>query len=239
MDASKRIVTREEWLEARKALLAKEKAFTRERDALTEARKAMPLEKVAPGYMFEGRAGKHSLADLFAGKKQLLVYHFMFAPEWEAGCKSCSLVAESFDHNVIHLAARDTSFVAVSRAPIEKLIAYQKRLGWTFPWVSSAGSTFNFDFQVSFRQDEVDAKTAVYNYRTGGVPSVEMPGFSTFLREGDDVLHAFSSFGRGVDALMNVYNLLDLTPLGRHEDGKGMFWVRRRDEYESGGVPFF
>lgn len=229
-----RIVTRQEWLEARKALLAKEKAFTRERDALSEARRALPLVRVEEAYTFETCSGPKSLADLFVGKKQLLVYHFMFAPSWEAGCKSCSLVAETFDRGVVHLAARDTSFVAVSRAPYAKLDAYRKRMGWTFPWVSSGESTFNFDFQVSFRDDDVEAKRPVdYNYAKMTFPFTEAPGFSAFLRDGAQVFHAYSTFGRGVDALMNVYNLLDHTPLGRQEEGRGMSWVRRRDEYEA------
>jgi len=228
-----RIVTREEWLEARQALLTKEKAFTRDRDALSAARREMPLVKIDKPYVFDDERGTRTLASLFDGKKQLLVYHFMFGPTWEAGCKSCSLVAESFDRVVVHLAARDTSFVAVSRAPFEKLAAYRKRLGWTFPWVSSEKTDFNFDFEVSFRQEDIDAKRVRYNYAQSTYVATEAPGFSTFLREGDDVLQAYSSFGRGVDALMNVYNLLDLTPLGRQEDGKGMFWVRRRDEYEA------
>ncbi len=157
----------------------------------------------------------------------------MFAPSWEAGCKSCSLVAETFDRTVVHLAARDTSFVAVSRAPFEKLDAYERRMGWTFPWVSSSNTEFNFDYRVSFRQEDVDAKSVEYNYQRTAFGTTEAPGFSTFLRDGGDVFHAYSTFGRGVDALMNVYHLLDLTPLGRDEDGRGMFWVRRRDEYEA------
>lgn len=231
MEASKRTATREEWLAARKALLAKEKAFTHQRDALSEARRAMPLLKVDKPYVFDAESGKRTLAELFAGKKQLIVYHFMFAPSWEAGCKSCSLVAETFDRTVVHLAARDTSFVAISRAPIEKLIAYEKRMGWTFPWVSSANTDFNYDFNVSFRQEDVDAKNVEYNYTKIAFPTTEAPGFSTFLRDGDQVFHAYSTFGRGVDALMNAYNLLDITPLGRQEDGKGMFWLKRHDEY--------
>src|SRR5690349_4779429 len=158
MEASKRIVTHQEWLAARKELLAKEKAFTRERDALSAARREMPLEKVDKAYVFEGRTGKKSLTELFDGKKQLLVYHFMFAPSWDAGCKSCSLVAETFDRTVVHLAARDTAFVAISRAPLEKLSAYAERMGWTFPWVSSGNTDFNYDFEVSFREADIEDK---------------------------------------------------------------------------------
>jgi predicted dithiol-disulfide oxidoreductase (DUF899 family) len=228
-----KIVTHDEWLAARKALLEKEKAFTRERDALTAARQAMPLERVEKSYSFQGEDRSLSLAELFGGKRQLLVYHFMFAPSWEAGCRSCSLVAESFDRVVVHLAARDTAFYAISRAPYAKLHAYRARMGWTFPWVSSHESDFNFDYQVSFREEDVAKKSVLYNYTRQSFGTTDAPGFSTFLRDGDDVLHAYSSFGRGVDMLMNVYNLLDLTPLGRQEDGKGQFWVRRRDEYDA------
>ncbi len=237
MEASKRIVTRQEWLEARKTLLEKEKAFTRQRDALSAARRAMPLLKVEKPYTFDGATGTRTLAELFDGRAQLLVYHFMFAPSWDAGCKSCSLVAETFDRTVIHLAARDTSFVAISRAPLEKLDAYGRRMGWTFPWVSSGRTDFNFDFQVSFRQEDIDAGSVEYNYGRMRYPASDAPGFSAFLRDGNDVLHAYSTFGRGVDALMNVYNLLDLTPLGRQENGKGMFWVRRRDDYDAPARP--
>src|SRR5262249_45102018 len=154
------------------------------------------LLKLEKPYVFEGHTGKRTLAELFAGKKQLVVYHFMFGPSWDAGCKSCSLVAETFDRTVVHLAARDTSFVAVSRAPIQKLAAYQKRMGWTFPWLSSAESEFNFDFNVSFRQEDIDAKRVSYNYARSSYSGTEAPGFSTFLRDGEQVFHAYSTFGR-------------------------------------------
>lgn len=228
-----RIVNRDEWLTARKALLAKEKELTRARDAISAARREMPMVRVDEPYVFDAPGGKRTLADLFGDKKQLIVYHFMFAPSWDAGCKSCSLVAETFDRTVVHLAARDTAFVAISRAPLEKLVAYQKRLGFTFPWVSSANTDFNYDYDVSFTQEDIDEKSVPYNYTRVAFPSSDAPGFSTFLRQGDAVLHTYSTFGRGVDALMNVYHLLDLTPLGRQEDGKGMYWVKRNDEYEN------
>lgn len=227
MEATKRVVSREEWLKERIELLAREKAFTHERDALSAARQAMPLVRIDKTYVFDSEAGERTLGDLFDGQRQLIVYHFMFAPDWDAGCKSCSLVAESFDRTVAHLAARDTSFVAISRAPVEKLAAYEERMGWTFPWVSSGSTDFNFDFHVSF----LDPSNAEYNYQKRSFPTTDAPGFSTFLRDGDDVFHAYSTFGRGVDMLMNVYHLLDITPLGRHEDGQAMSWVRRRDEY--------
>ncbi len=226
------VVRREEWLEARKALLAREKAVTREREALAAARQAMPLVKIDEPYVFQGLDRTYTLGELFAGKRQLIVYHFMFAPSWEAGCKSCSLVAETFDRTVTHLAARDTAFYAISRAPVEKLEAYRKRLGWTFPWVSSGETRFNFDFGVSFSEEDVKEKKLVeYNYTRVVPESTDLPGFSTFLREGNDVFHAYSTYRRGVEGLMNLYTLLDITPLGRHEDGRGMSWLRRRDEY--------
>ena len=226
------VVGREEWLEARKALLAREKAFTREREALVAARQALPRVRIEEPYAFDGADRTHTLRDLFGEKRQLIVYHFMFAPEWEAGCKSCSLVAETFDRTVVHLAARDTAFYAVSRAPIDKLLAYRSRMGWTFPWVSSGRSRFNFDFSVSFSDEAVKAKTLVdYNYRQVAADSTDLPGFSSFLREGDDVFHTYSTYRRGVESLMNIYTLLDITPLGRHEEGRGMAWLRRRDEY--------
>ena len=226
------VVGREEWLEARKTLLAREKAFTREREALTLARQAMPLVKIEEPYVFEGADRAYTFGDLFGDRRQLIVYHFMFAPTWDAGCRSCSLVAETFDRTVVHLAARDTAFYAISRAPIEKLEAYRKRLGWTFPWVSSGKNRFNFDFGVSFSDEDVKEKRlATYNYRRVVPDSTDLPGFSTFLREGDDVFHAYSTYRRGVEALMNIYSLLDITPLGRREGGRGMSWLRRRDEY--------
>lgn len=227
------VVRREEWLEARKALLVREKAFTREREALVSARQAMPVVKVEEPYLFEGADRTYTLAELFAEKRQLLVYHFMFAPSWDAGCKSCSLVAETFDRTVVHLAARDTAFYAVSRAPVEKLAAYRRRMGWTFPWVSSGNTRFNFDFGVSFSEEDVKAKRLVeYNYRRVVPESTDLPGFSAFLRDDSDgVFHAYSTYRRGVEGLMNLYSLLDITPLGRHEDGRGMSWLRRRDEY--------
>lgn len=230
MSTTPRIVTREAWLDARKALLAREKAFTEERDALSAARRALPMVKIDEPYAFEEKSGTRSLADLFGGKRQLLVYHFMFAPDWEAGCKACSFVADHFDGTLPHLAARDTAFAVVSRAPLEKIEAFKARMGWRFRWLSSHGSDFNYDFQVSFRSD-----MAEYNYAERKVPQPEMQGLSAFLRDGDDVLHAYSTYGRGVDAFMNTYNLLDLSPLGRHEEGLPftMAWVRHHDRYDT------
>lgn len=226
-----RVVDRDAWRAARIAFLAKEKAVTHARAALAEERRALPCVGVEKPYAFETPDGTRTLRELIGDRAQLLVYHFMFAPTWEAGCKSCSLVAESFDHLVAHLGAQGTAFVAVSRAPLAKLLAYRERLGWSFPWVSSGPSDFNFDLQVSFTEEDVRTGRAQYNYRPLITPQTDLPGFSTFLPDGEDVLHAYSTFGRGVEALMNVYSLLDLTPRGRQEEGRGMAWVRRRDEY--------
>jgi predicted dithiol-disulfide oxidoreductase (DUF899 family) len=228
-----RIASREEWLKARLALLAAEKDFTKQRDALTAKRRAMPWMKVDRDYVFKAPTGSVSLADLFAGRSQLLVYHFMFAPEAEWGCKSCSFWADQFDGAIPHLNARDTSFVAISRAPVEKLQRQAKRLGWKFPWVSSGGTTFNYDFAVSF---EPDAKgEAVYNYEKRPVPFKDLQGFSVFAA-GDDgsIYHAYSTYGRGQDITNGAYNMLDMTPKGRDEDSLpfSMHWVRYHDEYE-------
>lgn len=228
-------VSREEWLEARKALLAREKDFTRERDALSAARRALPMVRVDKRYVFEGPEGSRTLADLFDGKRQLLVYHFMFAPDWEQGCKSCSYIADNFTGGLVHLAARDTAFAVISRAPLAKLQAFQRRMGWSFRWLSSAGSDFNFDYHVSFTPAELAAKDVEYNYGRTSFPYSEAPGLSVFLREGDAVLHTYSTYARGLDLLMNTYNYLDLTPLGRQEEGEpyGMAWLRHHDRYDA------
>jgi predicted dithiol-disulfide oxidoreductase (DUF899 family) len=228
-----RIADREEWLKARVALLAAEKEFTKQRDTLTERRRAMPWVKVDKDYVFNAPTGPVALADLFAGRSQLLVYHFMFAPEAEWGCRSCSFWADQFDGAIPHLNARDTSFVAISRAPVEKLRRQARRLGWTFPWVSSGGTTFNYDFAVSF---EPDAKgEAIYNYERQAVPFKDLQGFSVFVKDEDGAIcHAYSTYGRGQDITNGVYNMLDMTPKGRDEDGLPftMHWVRYHDEYE-------
>jgi predicted dithiol-disulfide oxidoreductase (DUF899 family) len=227
-----RIASREEWLKARVALLSAEKEFTRQRDALTVRRQAMPWVKVDTDYVFNAPTGPLNLPDLFAGRSQLLVYHFMFAPESEWGCKSCSFWADQFDGAIPHLNARDTSFVAISRAPVEKLQKQAKRLGWKFPWVSSGGTTFNYDFAVSF---EPDAKgEAIYNYQRQAVPFKDLQGFSAFVKgEDGEIYHAYSTYGRGQDIINGVYNMLDMTPKGRDEGGLPftMHWVRYHDEY--------
>lgn len=227
--ARQRVVTQQEWTDARKALLAKEKAFSRERDALSAARRELPMVKVDKPYAFDAPDGRRTLADLFDGERQLIVYHFMFGPTWDEGCKSCSFLGDHFDGAIPHLRARDTSFVVVSRAPLAKLEAFKQRMGWKFDWVSSSPSDFNDDYGVTFREGE----TATYNYETGPARMTEAPGLSAFLREGDDVFHTYSTYARGLDTLLGAYNLLDLTALGRHEEGLkyGMEWVRHHDKY--------
>jgi predicted dithiol-disulfide oxidoreductase (DUF899 family) len=228
-----KIVSQDEWLKARKALLAKEKAFSRERDELAAARRDLPMVKVDKPYAFDGPTGKKTLSELFGGRRQLIVYHFMFDPSWTEGCKSCSLVADHFEGALPHLAARDTAFAAIARAPLPKLRAFQERMGWRFALLSSAENDFNYDYGVSFRSGDKDAGKPAYNFGTAGFPTSEAPGLSTFLRDGDDVLHAYSTYARGLDTIIGAYNLLDLTPLGRQEAELpyGMAWVKHHDKY--------
>ncbi len=228
-----KIVSHDEWVEARKALLAEEKAFTRERDALSARRRALPWVRIDKDYTFEGPDGPVTLAGLFDGRAQLVVQHFMFHPDWEAGCKSCSFWADSFDHAVDHLPGRDTSFAAVSRAPIETLEAFRKRMGWTFRWVSSHGSDFNYDFDVSFTPDELAGGKVYYNFQETTFPAPEAPGISVFARDDDGAVYrTYSTYGRGLDPMNATYQLLDLTPKGRDEDGLSysMEWVALRGE---------
>jgi predicted dithiol-disulfide oxidoreductase (DUF899 family) len=228
------IVSRNGWLNARKALLAKEKEFSKARDALSAARRNLPWTSVAKNYVFDGPDGKETLSDLFGGKSQLLVYHFMLGPGWVQGCPSCSFLADHFDGAVIHLAQRDVSLVVISRAPLAEIEAYKKRMGWKFKWVSSFGSDFNHDFHVSFTKDEM-AMGAEYNYTVSNIPSEELPGLSAFIRdENGKVFHTYSSYARGLDILVGTYNFLDMAPKGRDEGALPwtMAWVRRHDEYK-------
>jgi predicted dithiol-disulfide oxidoreductase (DUF899 family) len=230
------IVSQAEWLAARKALLAKEKEFTRTRDALSAQRRELPWVKVDESYVFDTPDGPRSLADLFGGNSQLLIYHFMLGPDWVQGCPSCSFLADHFDGANIHLAQRDVTLLAVSRAPLAEIEAYKKRMGWRFPWVSSYGTDFNRDFRVSFDQGEVDAEAMNYNYGTVAVNSTELPGLSAFIRnDKGEVFHTYSAYARGLDMLVGAYNFLDLAPKGRDEDALPwtMAWVRRHDEYEA------
>lgn len=231
------IVSQSEWLAARKALLAREKEFTKQRDALSAARRALPWVQVEKNYVLDGPRGKETLGDLFGGKSQLLVYHFMLGPGWKAGCPSCSYLADHFDGATVHLAHRDVSFVAVSRAPLAEIEAYKKRMGWKFKWVSSFGSDFSHDFRVSFTKDEITAG-GEYNYKVDKIPSEELPGLSAFIKDGGAVFHTYSAYARGLDTLVGTYNFLDMAPKGRDEDALpwSMAWVRRHDEYDAAPV---
>jgi predicted dithiol-disulfide oxidoreductase (DUF899 family) len=230
------VVDHTEWLEARRALLAAEKEFTRQRDALTAQRQSLPWEEVTKRYVFEGAAGPSTLTGLFGRCGQLIVYHFMFPPEWDAGCPHCSFWADTWNGIPAHLEARNVSFVAVSRAPYAKLAAYRARMGWDFTWLSSFETDFNYDFYASFTPEQLDAGTACWNYATGGrrPSSTEVTGLSVFSKDDDDrVFHSYSAFARGVDMLNATYQYLDLVPQGRNEAGQAdpQFWVRRHDEY--------
>jgi predicted dithiol-disulfide oxidoreductase (DUF899 family) len=229
------VVSREKWIEARKALMAKEKELTRARDALSQARRELPWIKVDKDYVFDSMDGKVHLADLFNGRSQLIIQHFMFAPEWSEGCKSCSFWADGYERMIPHLAARDTTLVAVSRAPLAKLVAFKQRMGWTFDWLSSARSDFNYDYAVSFTPEQIRSGAKTYNFGTSGFGTEEAPGISVFYRnDAGEIFHTYSCFARGLDMMNAAYHYLDLTPLGRHEEGLPypMDWVRLRDKYE-------
>jgi len=231
------VVSRHEWLQARKALLAKEKGLTRASDALSAERRRLPMVKIDTPYVFGGPEGPVTLLDLFGVHPQLIVYHFMFEPDWNEGCPSCSCFADNFTGAVMHLPARDTAFAVISRAPIDKIEAFKARMGWEFRWVSSFGSDFNYDFHVTL--DEARG-SAEYNYtdanalkRARKLWMDELPGLSVFYREGGDVFHTYSTYQRGLDHLINTYNYLDLTPLGRHEGDLEWVqaWIRHHDRY--------
>lgn len=228
------VVSREEWLAARTRLLAEEKELTRRRDALAAERRALPWVRVDKPYRFETPTGQATLGDLFAGRRQLVVYHFMFGPDWEEGCKSCSVLADHIDASAVHLAQRDVTLVVVSRAPLARLEEFKRRMGWRFPWVSSLGSDFNFDHQVSFAEEQAAGAGVCYNYRVGTFPAGEAPGLSVFWREpSGDVFHTYSCYARGLEPLMGIYNWLDLVPKGRDEADLPwpMAWVRHHDRY--------
>jgi predicted dithiol-disulfide oxidoreductase (DUF899 family) len=230
-----RIVAHEEWIAARKDFLAKEKEFDRLRDQISRQRREMPWERVDKNYVFEGPEGKVTLDELFAGKSQLIVYHFMFDPSWEAGCKSCSFWADNYNPIIVHLNHRDANLVAISRAPLAKLQAYRKRMGWSFNWVSSAGNDFNYDYHVSFTPDQIAKGEGDYNYRINkSLKSTEMPGISVFHKDADgNIFHTYSTYERGLDMLNGAYHILDLLPKGRDEKALQFTqeWVRRHDEY--------
>ena len=234
-DKQTEVVSEAEWLVARKDLLTREKEFTRQRDALSAARRELPMVKVEKKYTFEGPDGEEMLAELFEGHSQLIVYHFMFGPGWEEGCKSCSYLADHFDGANWHLPHRDVALVVVSRAPLSEFAPYKKRMGWRFKWVSSHGSDFNFDYHVWFTEEEEKKNKAYYNYETGEFISDELPGLSVFYKDEDgNVFHTYSTYARGLDQLVGTYNFLDLTPKGRDEDPEStMRWVRRHDQYDT------
>ena len=238
MPATPPVVPREEWLAARKDLLLREKELTQARDELAAQRRQLPWVAVDQEYVFDGPNGPITLAELFDGRRQLLVYHFMFAPEWTQGCKSCSLVADHYDPAIVHLAHRDTTLVTVSRAPLEKLQAFRERMGWSFLWVSSGRNSFNHDYGVYFTPQEQEGGLAIYNYAQSAIPISDLPGLSVFTRDdAGTIYHSYSTYARGLDIFLNVYNLLDTTPLGRNEEGLDtMGWVRHHDRY---GIPGF
>jgi predicted dithiol-disulfide oxidoreductase (DUF899 family) len=228
------IVAHEEWLAARRELLAREKEFTRLRDELSEQRRSLPWELVDKTYRFTSAAGTESLADLFGTRRQLFVQHFMYGPDWEAGCKSCSFWADNFNGIIPHLNARDVSFVAISRAPLSALQAFQKRMGWSFKWVSSLGSDFNFDYQVSFGPWDLAQGEALYNYKRQQNSMSELPGISVFYKDDEGaIFHTYSCYARGLDMLNAAYHCLDLVPKGRDEAGlpHTMAWVKLHDSY--------
>lgn len=229
------VVSRDEWLAARKRLLTKEKEFTRLRDQLSAERRALPWVRVDKPYAFEGPNGQEALADLFDGHSQLIVYHFMHGPGWEQGCPSCSFLADHIDGATTHLAHRDVTLLAVSRAPLAEIEPFKKRMGWRFKWVSSYGSDFNRDFHVSFSPDEMAKGEVFYNYRMTDFPSEEAPGVSVFFKDDSgEVFHTYSAYARGLDILAGTYNYLDLVPKGRDEADLPytMAWIRHHDRYE-------
>lgn len=231
-------VSRAEWLVARKELLKKEKEFTRQRDRLSAERRKLPVVKIEKEYIFDGPNGRATLRDLFGSHRQLVIYHFMFDPECEEGCKSCSHFIDNVAGSIVHLAARDTSFAVISLAPFPKIESFKKRMGWAFLWLSSFGNDFNYDFRVTLDPEKPEYEYNYANAKTllaGGkiwFPKGEMPGLSVFLREGEQVFHAYSTYQRGLDLPLNTYNLLDLTPLGRQEEGERIQgWIRHHDRY--------
>ena len=226
------VVSQQKWLKVREALLAKEKEFTRLRDQLSADRRALPWVKIDKEYIFDGAEGQQSLAELFEDKSQLMIYHFMLGPDWEEGCPSCSFWADNFNGIDIHLAHRDIAFLAVSRASYEKLVAYKKRMGWSFKWMSSLKSDFNYDMGVSFTVEEKEKNEITYNYRRQPYLMDELQGVSVFYKNNQgELFHTYSTYARGVDILNGAYNYVDLSPKGRDEEDGIMNWLRRHDQY--------
>lgn len=229
-----KVVSHDKWLKARLELLAAEKEFTRQRDELTRRRMAMPWERVEKDYVFDTPEGKRKLAELFEGRRQLIVQHFMLGPGWEQGCPSCSFMADHTDGMTIHLAHRDVTFVAISRAPLAEIERFRRRMGWKFKWASSNGTDFNYDFHVSFTPEEKQRNEVTYNFGKQPYEHDELPGISVFYKDDvGDVFHTYSAYRRGVEAMMGTYNMLELVPKGRDEqdDEYGMKWVRHHDRY--------
>jgi predicted dithiol-disulfide oxidoreductase (DUF899 family) len=229
-----KIVSKNEWIAARKVLLKKEKEFTVLRDQLSQQRRDLPWVAVDKEYIFDGPNGKETLPDLFDGRSQLIVYHFMYDPNWDVGCPSCSFWADNFNDIIVHLNQRDVTLIAISKAPYSKIDAYKKRMGWDFKWVSSYDTDFNFDYHVSFTQEELAKKKAFYNFISQDPRTSEREGISVFYKDlSDKIFYTYSAYARGIDILNNTYNYLDLVPKGRDEDGYDfpMAWVRRHHEY--------
>ncbi len=232
-----KVVSQAEWLAARKEFLKKEKEFTHLRDELSRQRRELPWERVEKNYVFDGPRGKERLCDLFGGRSQLMIYHFMFGPGWAAGCPSCSYLADHFDGPSIHLANRDVTLAVISRAPIAEIEAFKKRMGWKFNWVSSFGSDFNYDYHVSFSAEERSEGKVTYNYEEMEFPSEEAPGLSVFYKDASgEIFHTYSSYARGLDMFVGAYHFLDHAPKGRDEEGlkHSMAWVRHHDKYDQG-----
>ena len=230
------IVSRDKWLASRIELLRKEKEFTAMREKMTSLRQRLPWTKVDAQYSFDTVDGPATLADLFQGRSQLVVYHFMFHPDWDEGCKSCSMIADHYDPAIVHLNQRDVTMVTVSRAPLAKLQKFKERMGWSFNWVSSLDNDFNRDFNVTFNEDELGSGTANYNFEFKPFPMTEAPGVSVFAMDADgNIYHTYSSYARGLETFMGVYHLLDIVPKGRNEsaDAYTMQWVRHHDSYGS------
>lgn len=233
-ELNSKVVSEAEWLVARKDLLTREKELTRLRDEVSRHRRELPWTRITKEYVFDGPSGKETLTDLFDARSQLIVYHFMLAPGWKEGCKSCSYLADHFDGANWHLPHREVTFVAVSRAPLSEIQAYQHRMGWRFKWLSSHGTDFNFDYHVSATEGEQAKGKMYYNYEIQEWVNEEMPGLSVFYKdENGDLFHTYSTYGRGLDILVGTYNFLDLVPNGRDEEHLAftMDWVRRHDEY--------
>jgi len=230
------VVDPDAWVDARRRFLAKEKDFLRLRDELSRERRELPWERVDKSYVFDGPAGRETLGDLFAGRSQLVVYHFMFDPESDAGCRSCSFWADSYNGSLPHLNQRDVSFAAVSRAPLSKLQAFAARMGWNFKWVSSGGNDFNYDYKVSFRKEDVAQGLAEYNYAGYSGSMADLPGFSVFFRNSaGEIFHTYSTYARGLDSINAAYQLLDLVPKGRDEQDlpHTMSWLKYHDQYNT------